>query len=138
MKTRILLVDDDHGPMDYFVEALRHRNFEVKQVDSVDVFFAQFDRARTPLDFDLMVVDMMMPRGSRLTSEETDEGHRSGVLMVRAIRAKYPFLPIVVLSNYSEPQVLALLPSDVKFKAKFEISPFEFADFIKTLIPATP
>ncbi|HEY0550783.1 MAG TPA: response regulator [Verrucomicrobiae bacterium] len=160
MKTRILLIDDDHGPMDYFVDALRHRGFEVEHIDTVDSFFKRLEVAPIPPDFDFVVVDMMMPHGKRLTREETDGGLTSGLKMAHAIRQKYPLLredvfpagvahakavrekfpsvPIVAFSNYNDPEIIAQLPEGVKTKAKFETSPFEFADFIKALIPTSP
>jgi len=159
MKTRILLVDDDHGPMNYFVDALRQRGFEVEHVDTVDGFFDRLDRAPTTPDFDIAIIDMMMPFGTRLNQEETEAGLKSGVEIAKAIRKKYPFLepeslagpghvhairkkypslPIVVFSNLREPTLLDLLPADVKVKAKFEIAPFDFADFISTLVPPRP
>ncbi len=36
MNRRIVLIDDDHGPMDYFVGALQCRGFGATQIDSTD------------------------------------------------------------------------------------------------------
>jgi len=136
MNSRILLIDDDHGPMDYFVEALRHRGCTVEHIDTVDGFFERLDHASEPPDFDIAIIDMMLPHGERLSREMTNGGLKSGIAIVQAIKRKFPHLPIVAFSNYDVPEVRASLPADVKFITKFEVSPFDFADFIKTITPA--
>jgi CheY-like chemotaxis protein len=129
MRRFVVLIDDDHGPMDYYVKAMESRGLEVTQLDSVDETYKWLDDAGTePLD--LVVVDLMMPPQTRLAAEETDNGLRSGVFVARDVRKKWPTTPIVVLTNYPEPGAAALLPAGTKVIAKFEAGPFAFADFV--------
>ncbi len=134
MSQLVILIDDDHGPMDYYVEALRHRGFSVEQIDSTDEAFRWLEKPGAEMP-DLVVVDMMMPPGTRLTMEETDSGLRSGVFIARAVRERFPNVPMVALTNYTaEEDVANGLPTGTPVKAKFEISAFGFADFIKDLL----
>lgn len=129
MKPRIILIDDDHGPMDYFVEALRIRGFEVRQIDSTDDAFCWLEDpgAQPP---DLVVLDLMLPPGTRLTLEETDGGLRSGVVIAHAVRKRFPDVPIVAFTNHNDDDVTKALPERTTTRAKFETSPFAFADFV--------
>ncbi len=135
MKFTAILIDDDHGPMDYYIEALQIRGLEVRQIDSTDETFKWLDDA-TSQPPNIIVLDMMMPPGSRLTLEETDGGLRSGVFISQAIRKKFPGVPLVALTNYNDPEVVQVLPQGTLCKAKFEVSPFAFADFVKKMLGA--
>jgi DNA-binding NarL/FixJ family response regulator len=133
MKQTIILIDDDHGPMEYYVKALRMRGFDVRQIDSTDEAFEWLsDMEGKPPD--IVVVDMMMPPGKRLTQEETVFGLKSGVFIAKAIREKYSNLILVALTNHNDPNVIEELPTGTKCRPKFEISPFGFADFIGVIL----
>jgi DNA-binding response OmpR family regulator len=129
MKRSVVLIDDDHGPMDYYVEAMETRGFVVTQFDSVDETYKWLDDVDTPPP-DLVVVDIMLPPQTRLAAEQTDNGVRSGVFVARDILKKWPTMPILVLTNRPEPGVTGLLPAGTKVIAKFETAPFGFADFV--------
>ncbi len=127
MKHRIVLIDDDHGPMAYFVAALKMKDVEVQQIDSVDEVFTWLDNlpAEKP---QLFIVDMMMPPGTHFTLAETDDGLRTGVFVVRRLREVLADVPILVLTNYNDDHLRKELPADVGKVSKYQVSPFEFAD----------
>ena len=129
MNGPIILIDDDHGPMEYYVEALRSRGFAVIHIDSADKAFEWLEDRGTK-EPDLVIVDIMMPPGSRLTLEETNRGLWSGVFIARAVRDKFPGLPLVGLTNKPSDDVGEKLPVGTPMKAKFEINPFAFAEFV--------
>ena len=78
--TRILLVDDEPGIVDFVTYGLEREGFEVQAVGDGE---AALDRARTGR-FDLMVLDLMLPR-------------LSGTEVARTVRAESD-LPIVMLT----------------------------------------
>ncbi len=129
MNPKVVLIDDDYGPMEFYVKALESRGFEVEQIDSCDAAFQWLDG---PIASDpaLVVVDIMLPPGTHLTLEETDGGLSSGVFIARKVRERFPNVPVVALTNLNDSDVLSQLPKDVDVKAKFETSPFQFADFV--------
>jgi DNA-binding response OmpR family regulator len=133
MNKRIILIDDDHGPMDYFVEALRCRGFDAKQIDSTDdvYMWLEVGDTRTP---DLVVVDLMMAPGTRLTIDNTDGGLQSGVHIARAVRERFPDVPIMILTNRPNEEMAGRLPQGTHIQAKYEISPFSFADLVQQLL----
>ncbi len=137
MKPSVILIDDDHGPMDYFVEALRRRGFGVTQIDATDKAFEWIENpnSRPPSVF---IVDLMLPPGNRLTMEQTDGGLRSGVFIADAIRKRFPNVPIVVLTARTDPDIFKSLPEGTEAKLKFETSPFAFADFVTERLSSPP
>ena len=133
MKPLIILIDDDHGPMDYFVKALEIRGFEVRHLDSIDDACVWLESAADNPPA-VVIVDMMMPPGKRFTLEETVDGLRTGVLMAREVRRKLHSTPLLVLTNSNDDAIMGVLPTGTKKLAKYEIAPFIFADNVKQLL----
>jgi CheY-like chemotaxis protein len=130
MKHLVILIDDDHGPMDYYVDALRVRGFDVQPMYTTDdaLQWVEDPNSEPP---SAIVLDLMLPPGKRLTLEETDGGLRTGVFIAKAILKRFPEVPLIALTNHNDPEVVAALPAGMAWKAKFEIAPFAFADFIQ-------
>ena len=40
-------------------------------------------------------------------------------------------MPMIALTNHNDPDVIKSLPDGMNVKAKFEISPFAFADYVQ-------
>lgn len=133
MKPLIILIDDDHGPMDYFVKALELRGFEVKHLDSIDDASIWLESA-TNNPPAVVIVDMMMPPGKRFTLEETEDGLSTGVLMASEVRRMLPTTPLLVLTNCNDDAIVGKLPMGTEKLAKYEMSPFDFSDFVKHLL----
>jgi len=129
----IMLIDDDHGPMDYYVEALKERGFAVTQIDCVDDAFRWVENPSSQPP-DCLVIDIMLPPGFRLAKEETENGLRSGVLIAEACRKRFAGVPLVVLTNRPDPEATNSLPEGTMVKAKFDVAPFAFADFVRGLV----
>lgn len=107
---RILIVDDEIeepttsdgyeeellGYMAYYVQALRDKGFDVVTATGADQALAKLHAQG---DFDLVILDLMMPPGQTFTSEETALGMRTGMRLAEQIHLDYPTAAIVILSN---------------------------------------
>ena len=130
---KVILIDDDHGPMDYFVEAMQMRGIEVEHIDHADTAWEMLEdtKANPP---DAFVIDVMMPHGQHLTAEETDEGMKTGFFLIAKCRNRFPETPVVCLTNYNGSEEMRNSLNGVPFVQKFEASPFQFADQIEALL----
>ncbi len=81
---RILVVDDDPDTRQLLYLTLRRAGYDAEAADSVDAALAFLDQQ----PFDLIVLDLMMPR-------------RSGFDLLRALKLRRDPLPVVVLSAKS-------------------------------------
>jgi CheY-like chemotaxis protein len=121
---RIVLIDEEAVPMNYYVKALMKSGFEVVQFLDVEQALADV-RARRP---DLVILDMMMPPPDAYDEFDTEEGIMTGLFLFRDLRNLYPDLPIVVLTNLSDPSKLSQLSGDpLLVMQKNEATPFDFA-----------
>lgn len=107
MKKHVAIIDDEQLVMDAYETALRRREFEVIRFsgeDCVDraVQYLEADAATV----DLAVVDIMMPPGEAFKDFDTDQGMKTGVFLLEMLRAKYPRLPLLVLTNVQNEETL--------------------------------
>lgn len=141
---RILLVDDECCPgqdspkgiyMWYYAEALREADFEVTEVIGPDDALSEL--AAEGARFDLVVLDIMMPPGEAYKEVNTLEGLRTGVFLGSTLRERYPNLPVVVLTNLANPQILSQVRELRNVKATFSKTscpPFELVKEVKLIL----
>ena len=130
---RVILIDDDHGPMDYFVDALKMRGFAVQHIDRADDAF-DFIRNPASLAPDIFVIDIMMPYGKYLTAEASNDGMDTGFFVIKECREHFPTIPIFGLTYRGDRNVLKERLGAVTFMLKHQTSPFDFADTIAAAI----
>ncbi len=94
---RVAMLDDDirYGGK-YYVESLQNRGFEVQPFWSTDKFMAFF---RQDGHADLVILDVMMPPGRSLRTEQTRDGQLTGLVVARELRKLREQIPIVFLSS---------------------------------------
>jgi CheY-like chemotaxis protein len=100
---------DDLGYMSYYYLALRARGYDVDAADGPDQALARLDAVgRDPtLAYDLIILDLMMPPGTRIAYSETAGGVTSGIVLAKHIKSlsQKPGIvmvsgsPLVMLSN---------------------------------------
>ena len=130
----ILLIDDEHGPMDYFVEALKDEKFEVQQIDDTDTAW-KIVTGQTKISVPaVFIIDVMMPYGSHLTALETDDGLETGFHFIRACRATFPGVPVVCLTNVNHSEQIKDNLQDVPHFAKYETAPSTLASEVAKLL----
>jgi len=140
--TRILFVDDEIDPrqtaepsgsyMWFYIQALRDADYEVIPVTTPDEAIQKVEEDSA--DFDLLILDIMMPPGNIVDAEQANGGVRSGVLLADLIATTAPKLPILVLTNVldlREREELRKKPNvrDVLYKPYF--TPFEFVNEVQ-------
>lgn len=129
---KIVLIDDNHGPMDLYVQALRKSGFEVEHLDTVALALAHIESAQRPAD--LYILDIMMPPGDALDLRESSFGLTSGLIIYERLLGKFPGVPVIVLTNISAPGILERLPLEdtgTTREAKIDVLPFDLADMVK-------
>lgn len=130
-KPLIVLVDDDHGPMDYYKQSLELAGFQVQHIDETDEAMRRLQNWPTKEPPALFVIDMMMPYGSYLSAAETDDGLQTGKFLIATCQKQLPATPVVCLTNMRDTKQI---PASVKRFAKFELSPSAFAQEIKIML----
>lgn len=126
---KILIIDDEHGPIEYYADALRERGYQVEHLDNVREVEALLVG---PSDIDLFVVDIMMPTHGLPRYKNTNHGLATGLEVARAIRAQNPKVPIIMLTAIGTPEILDEIPVDdiMQVESKIETLPFELADIV--------
>ncbi|MGA3284043.1 MAG: response regulator [Verrucomicrobiota bacterium] len=130
---RIVLIDDEHGPVDYYVQALVDSGHEVAHLDTVDKVF---EYLQNPKPADLFVVDIMMPTLGRPELKDAAEGLATGIVFWHQIRERFPGVPIIILTSVANPEILEGLPFDNKtqIESKIDTLPFELAEVANKLL----
>jgi two-component system cell cycle sensor histidine kinase/response regulator CckA len=114
----ILLVDDEEGVLAIAARALKQRGWQVIACDSAEAALARDDIDRPAA----VVSDVVMPG-------------MDGPALVRALRARWPGLPAILVSGYAEGALrLDLAKSEVRFLPK----PYTLkalAEALESLVP---
>ncbi len=139
MKTKpiLLIVDDDHKAMSYFVMALENSGYRVTQKctasDAID-FLSAYSQT-----VDGVILDMMLPLGHVSPTWNADDEMFGGKEVYRYLQSTHPGIPILVLSNISSGRLLNEFPSSdtVQVAVKCEHSPFMIVDLINRLVGST-
>ncbi len=125
----IVFIDDEHGPIDYYVQALSESGHQVERFDTVEKTFAHLDTRRTA---DIYVVDIMMPTHGHLRLKDSADGLASGVVIHREIRRVFPKVPIIMLTSISNPEILGGLPleENTRIESKIDTLPYELVEIV--------
>jgi len=129
----ILVIDDDHGPVDYYVEVLQ-RSYKVIHIETSHEGL-EFLRTNGS-DINMVILDMVMPSESASEAEASGWGMGAGLLFLR--RAKDVLsrhrIPVIILSNIgTETPGSQETKSDgicVTQLAKFEYTPCQLASVV--------
>lgn len=136
-KKRILMIDDDKLPMEYYIRGLEKNNFEVKYFERPDDAFAYFDKGHPRIDG--IILDIMLPPGEKYKDKETAQGLRTGIFVWRDLREKYKdylSTPIIVLTNVRNPKTLAEFTesSILKIAFKPDYSPKKLIELLEEML----
>lgn len=105
MKPRILLIDDEYFPAEYYERRLK-RKFEVLHV--VDAAEGIEKLAEGKGQIVAVVLDMMMPVPKKMRGADSG-GLRTGVVLLERIRELEPNIPVAVVTNVNGAAELAEL-----------------------------
>lgn len=134
MQSSILLIDDEPEIINLYLRALRLEGFDLKEFRDVDSAFDFINKEKPKID--AIVLDLMMNPGKRYQSEDTQDGLSTGVLTFHELRRLYPKVPVLVLTNHSEPELLRPLYGKYRTKViqKLDHSPFDVAKLMREMI----
>jgi len=106
-KKRILMIDDDKLPMEYYIRSLEKNNFEVKYFVRPDDAFAYLDKEKPHID--IIMLDIMLPPGEKYRGKQTNQGLRTGIFVLEDLRdyEDYSSTPVILLTNVRNPKTLA-------------------------------
>jgi CheY-like chemotaxis protein len=100
---KILFIDDDFKRVDSHAEMMRVAGYEVNLQESAEGALEGF-RTRKE-DHDVVILDMMMPRGE-FTQEETRHGRVTGLVLLEKLREISKDIPVIVLTVVRDPRVM--------------------------------
>src|SRR6185503_9480886 len=85
---------------------------------------------------DIILLDLMMPPGP-LHGADTTKGATTGLELRKAMKERYPGVPIVLLTNVNSPELLhsGIEESGIQILHKFTYPPFELADALMEFFP---
>jgi CheY-like chemotaxis protein len=97
------MIDDEKRQMDSYRLDLEFRGFEVRFVSDVDEVVRMLGRGGDVPE--LAILDLMMPPGAAFAAADTESGLRTGIRLFEALRERWPKLPVMILTNVTDPDV---------------------------------
>jgi CheY-like chemotaxis protein len=126
----IVFVDDEPRAIDAFHEELKEKGYDVK-------FFARVDEAWNFIEqnhgeIQLLILDIMMPAGSKIEDKEKGNGLRTGLSFFGESKKRFPSIPIVIFSNVTDHETIEMVEREGgSFLKKTDFLTEEFFDEIK-------
>jgi DNA-binding response OmpR family regulator len=133
----ILFVDDERRDNTSYLDELRMSGFKVEFRKDVSVAFSFLSEHLAEIE--LLILDVMMPRSTLFTEEETNGGLRTGLRFYEKVRQIAPTLPIIILTNVSDTSISTMFQDDTNcfFHRKEDRLPFELAEDVKAVLDKT-
>jgi CheY-like chemotaxis protein len=127
----ILIADDDAPVMDYYVWALQEAGLKVELVSNCRALLLRLPEAK---EVQMVVLDAFLPSGERSESLSEDGEIAHGVTLCGKLRAVYPDLRMVFLTNMRSTHYLDSIPIDVPVYSKTETPPHDFVERVLELL----
>lgn len=134
----VLLVDDEPRILDTYVDELAdvfnevgEPKYEIKAISDTDDAWEYLETSGIS-EVSILVLDIMMPPGERFQLFDTRQGLRTGERFFDQLRALAPTLPVIILTNVSDPRVRQYFEKDPLcwFMTKREASPLRLVEHI--------
>lgn len=139
-KKRILMIDDDNLPMQYYITQLEKHRYEVKYFIKPDDAFRYIDNEKPHIDG--IILDIMLPPGEKYKDTPTNQGLKTGVFVLRDLRAypEYSSVPVIILTNVRNPTTLAEFVENDLLKIAFkpDYPPLKLIELLKTTYNLSP
>ena len=129
----IVLVDDEARQVDSYVEELRLSGYEVVLQDDVDDALRFVEEKQKEVT--LLILDIIMPPG-QLGDADTRKGLRSGLKFFDVVRRFAPTLPVLILTNVSDPHAAGRFRGEALcwFLMKEECLPYELVEEVAAIL----
>lgn len=138
----ILFLDDEprlmHSYKDYLQRKLDPEGYKVIFHSKVDEALEFFERHINEIR--LVILDIMMPTGDRLSGSRTNGGLTTGLLVYEKIREAAPNLPIIFFTNFSNDDEEKRLKQDrmCKFLQKGNYLLDDFVGEVRKMLSLPP
>lgn len=120
MAPRILFVDDNPDHTKYLRRYLEIKDYDVSQAKTVTELFGRLEQ--NPKEFDLLVLDIMLPTDGRYESDEARGGILTGMRILDEVNEYYGHIPVLLYSVLNQRDI-GELKQGQKFHRKND--PFE-------------
>jgi len=134
---KLLVIDDDEAFVEPLLWRLKREKYEVSYVSSVDDTQVRAGKLKTPLP-DCILLDIMMPRGTKYSKQETDAGGLTGLKLLEEIYKNNPKIPVIIITVRRDLDIseLQLRFGDTVKKILLKpVTPTEVVETIRTFFP---
>ena len=130
----ILFIDDEPHHMQSYREALELEGYKSTMAGGVKEGMEIL--VNSTAEIELVVLDIMMPP-EILGEEETERGLRTGVVFFPKIREILPDIPVIILTNVSDPKIIKSFEQEpnTAFFQKMDLTPIRLVEVIRDMIP---
>lgn len=130
----IMMVDDEPRRMDAYRRELQDTGYTVEMYSGVDHALADLEADVRRIQ--LLILDVMLPPGQAFKDVDTQEGLRTGERFYERVRNLRPTLPVVFLTNVSDPRLTKKYHRQHHCMVlhKEDYQPFELAEEVRRLI----
>ncbi len=98
----ILYIDDEPSYTREYIEELEDEDFDVTLITKTDDLSNWLSNDRNISKIKLVILDMMMPAGTRYMDKPTDLGTKTGEFILKDLDKIIPNVPKIILSNKYE------------------------------------
>lgn len=95
----ILFIDDEERWVKTYIEAIEMSGYQCNLITNVDGLTPLINGSNSLDGVTLIILDIMMPARNRYESVDTDEGMRTGELVLSDLNQIGPMIPIIILTN---------------------------------------
>jgi CheY-like chemotaxis protein len=129
----IVLVDDEPRQVDSYYQELKLSGYDVVLQKDVDEALRFVGERLSHID--LLILDIIMPPGT-LGDADTQMGLRSGRAFYDRVRLLAPTLPVLILTNVSDPHVAAYFRHEKHswFLLKEDCLPYELVEEVVVIL----
>ena len=126
---KLLWVDDDINKftLGAYLDEFRDNSVDIIEINNPDQFLNEFKE----IEHDCLIMDIMMPTGSCLTSRETNAGFETGFKLVEIYRKIFSNKRVVIFSIITNDKAKKLSKElNAEYKSKKHENPLDFYNFI--------
>lgn len=129
---KILVIDDDKVFVEPLMWALNEHGYEAEYCKSVDDVLDEEGKVKISRP-DCIILDILMPRGSRYSKRETDGGRSTGLKLLEDIQKKYSKIPVIVVTVCQNLNIIDLKKKFGEAVKKVLVKPVTPTDVINAI-----
>ena len=133
VKRTVLLANEDATPAHPYILALEQNGYEVKQSHNADDTLELATQEH--LNIAVIIHGILLKPGGQYPSETTHGGLRTGIPLSKDLSERYPYIPIIILTQVADAETLNQFPEEDRLKVvqALEYPPIELAQLVKEM-----